>query len=75
MIVDNMVAYIHDGSVSMIKMDLSNFKIGFEYSTAIQWDKTTQTNYVNLSASGWWIIAAYIFVTSGQSMPQPTLAY
>lgn len=58
-----------------IRTNLSNFKIGFEYSTAIQWDNVIQINYTNISVSGWWILAAYALVTSGQSVPQPAGAY
>jgi len=58
-----------------IKANLWEFKIGFEYSTAIQWDNTTQTNYTNISVSGWWILAACATVTSGQILLQPAGAH
>lgn len=58
-----------------LRVDFSNVKVGIEFSTAIQWDSTTQTNYANVSVSGWWILAAYLAATSGQSMPQPANAY
>lgn len=58
-----------------LRVDFSNVKVGIEFSTAIQWDSTTQTNYANVSVSGWWILATYLAATSGQSMPQPDNAY
>ena len=58
-----------------IKANLSELKIGFEHSTAIKWDNTTETTYNNVSISGWSIAAAYIFATAGQPMPSPSYAY
>ena len=59
-----------------ISANLSEFKIGFEYSTAIQWDKTTHTtNYTNVSVSGWWLLAAYLAVMTGEIAPQPAGAF
>ena len=57
-----------------IKMDLSELKIGFESSTAITWDTTTETTYSNCSISFWAIAAGYILITTGQLMPTPAYA-
>ena len=58
-----------------IKLNLSEFKVGFEGSTAIQLDNTTETTYTNASASGWLLVAAYILVTTGQYIQSPSYAY
>ena len=58
-----------------IKLNLSELKIGFEGSTAIQWDNTTETAYTNASISGWAIAVAYIFATTGQYVQSPSYAY
>ena len=58
-----------------VKLNLSELKIGFEGSTAIQWDNTTETAYTNASISGWAIAAAYILVTTGQYVQSPSYAY
>ena len=55
-----------------IKLNLSEFKIGFEASSTIQWDNTTETSYTNFSVSGWAILAAYFLVTTGQYVPSPS---
>ena len=52
-----------------VKLDLSKLKIGFEGSEAIQWDNTTRTTYTNVSVSGWSLLAAYYYVTTGQYVP------
>lgn len=57
-----------------IKMDLTELKIGFESSTAITWDTTTETTYSNCSISFWAIAAGYILITTGQLMPTPAYA-
>lgn len=54
-----------------ISTNLSDFKVGIEYSTAIQWDDETQNNYTNCSISGWWIYVFYSWGTSGQGSLQP----
>lgn len=58
-----------------VKLNLSELKIGFEGSTAIQWDNTTETAYTNASISGWAIAAAYILATTGQYVPSSSYAY
>lgn len=58
-----------------VKLNLSELKIGFEGSTAIQWDNTTETAYTNASISGWGIAAAYILATTGQYVQSPSYAY
>ena len=55
-----------------VKLNLSEFKVGLEGSRAIQWDNTVETTYLNVSGSGWAIIAAYVFVTTGQLVPSPS---
>ena len=57
-----------------IKLDLSEFKIGFEYSSAVQWDNITETAYTNVSASGWAFVAVYLLTTTGQYVPSPSYA-
>ena len=56
-------------------MNLSKFKVGFDCSTAIQWDNTIETAYANTSVSGWALVAAYIFVRTGQYVQSPSYAY
>ncbi len=59
-----------------LKINLSELKVGFEVSTSIQWDNnTTDTVYTNASVSGWAIVAAYYFVTTGQYIESPSYAY
>ena len=58
-----------------VKLNLSEFKVGFEGSTAIQWDNTIDTSYTNVSVSGWAIVAAYILVTTGQYSQSPSYAH
>ena len=77
---DNIGLYssITDGNVTDsfgLRINLSELKVGFESSTAIQWDDVTQTGYTNVSASGWAVIAAIMLVSNGQSMPSPSQAY
>ena len=55
-------------------LNLSELKVGFEGSTAIQWDNTTETAYTNASISGWAIAALYILVTTGQYVQSPSCA-
>ncbi|MBQ4569990.1 MAG: RHS repeat-associated core domain-containing protein, partial [Ruminococcus sp.] len=57
-----------------VKLNLSELRIGFEGSTAIQWDNTTETAYTNASISGWAIAAAYLLVTTGQYVQLPSYA-
>ena len=58
-----------------LKLNISELKIGFEGSTAIHWDNTTETVYTNVSVSGWAILAAYLFVTTGQYAQSPSYSY
>ncbi len=58
-----------------IKLNLSELKIGFESSTAIQWDNTTETAYTNVDVSGWAIVAAYCWITTGQPVQSPAYSY
>ena len=55
-----------------IRVNLSEFKVGIEYFTTIQLDKSSQMNYTNISVSGWWIYIIYSAVTNGQSVQQPS---
>lgn len=61
-------------SVGM-KLNVSELKIGFESSTAIQWDNTTGITYTNASISGWAIAAAFAYATTGQPVKSPAYAY
>jgi len=58
-----------------LRRNLSEFKIGFEYSESIQWDNTADTAYTNISINGWAIIAAYYYLTTGYYEPQPVYNY
>lgn len=58
-----------------VKLNLSELKIGFEGSTAIQWDNKTEISYTNASISGWTIVAVYIFATTGQYVQSSSYAY
>lgn len=59
-----------------IKANPSEFKIGFENSTSVRIsDDITQTTSTNVSISGWFIIVAYYYLTSGLYYPTPTYAY
>ena len=58
-----------------VKLNISEVKVGFESSTAVQWDETTNVGYTNFSISGWAIIAAYAWATTGQYVEAPTYAY
>ena len=58
-----------------VKLNLSELKVGFEGSTAVQWDNTIETAYTNVSVSGWTIVAVYILVSTGQYVQSPSYAY
>ncbi|MEE1220181.1 MAG: hypothetical protein U0L20_09695 [Ruminococcus sp.] len=58
-----------------VKLNLSELKVGFEGSTAIQWDNTTETAYTNASINGWTIAAVYILVTTGQYVQSLSYVY
>ena len=61
-----------------IKADVSQFKVGLEGSTTVEWDdNTSNTTYTNISVSGWAILAAYGLVKTGQwtSSPQQQPSY
>lgn len=54
------------------RADFSQFKVGCEGSITAKWDDgTDETSYTNYSVTGWGIIAAYIFITTGQWIPTP----
>ena len=54
-----------------IKANLAEYKAGFESSSSVKWDNTTETTYSNVSISGWAVAAAYVFIASGQLLPTP----
>lgn len=55
-----------------LRVNLSEFKVGFESSSAVKWDNnTTETTYTNVSISGWAVVAVYVFIASGQPLPTP----
>ena len=58
-----------------LKANLSEMKVGFEESSAIKWDNTTQTTYTNVSVSGWALATVYSLFTTGQPMPSTSYAY
>ena len=53
-----------------VRANLSNLKVGLEGATAIQWDNTTQTNFWNVSASGYGLSAIYLLYVGGQQLSQ-----
>ena len=53
-----------------VRANLSNLKVGLEGATAIQWDNTTQTNFWNVSASGYGLAAIYLLYVGGQQLSQ-----
>ena len=56
-----------------IILNLAEAKIGYEYSSTIQWDNSSQTSYTNASISGWWVIGVYSLLIGGQNL-SPNLA-
>ncbi len=50
-----------------IKLNLSKLELGFEKSTAVQWDNTTETVYTNCSINGGSIIALYMLYSIGST--------
>lgn len=58
-----------------LKANLLELKVGFEGSSAIKWDNTTETTYTNISFSGWSIATAYLLISTGQLMPSSSYAY
>ena len=55
-----------------ISADISQFKVGFEASSTVKWDESTDvTSYTNASITGWGIAAVYIFATTGQWVSSP----
>ena len=57
------------------KANISELKLGFEYSTLIQWDNMTETAYTNVSVNGWILAMAYALVFTGEYMPTPPYSY
>ena len=49
-----------------IKLDISQLKVGFEWSTTVRHDDTDNTQYTNLSVGGWTLAALCILAASGQ---------
>ena len=58
-----------------LKANLSELKVGLEFSSAVKWDNTTETTYTNISVSGWAIAAILVCGCTGQPMPSPSYAY
>ncbi len=57
-----------------IRANLSEFKVGFEGTSAVKWDNDiTQETYTNASVNGGFLIAACMLVTTG--LPVPPLSY
>ncbi len=55
-----------------LKVNLSEFRVGFESSTSIKWDNITDTTYTNASFNGWFLIMVYEFVMTGQPVTSPS---
>lgn len=51
--------------------NISEFKIGLEFSTTTHTEGVANTNYTNISVSGWAILVAYALFTTGQYVGQP----
>lgn len=59
-----------------LRVNLSELKIGAEYSTEIEWDKkNSETIYGNTDVNGWFLVWLYSFVTAGQPVTAPAYAY
>ena len=58
-----------------LRINLSEVKAGFEGSSAVKWDNTTETTYANVSVNGWAIVEAYVFAATGQRLPSRRYAY
>ena len=52
-----------------LRVNLSEVKAGFEGSSSVKWDNTTETTYANVSVSGWVIVEAYVSAATGQWLP------
>ena len=52
-----------------IRADAVNLKIGIEFGTKIKWDDKTQTEYTNISISGWWLYGLHCLFNG---MPVPS---
>ena len=53
------------------KLNLSELKIGYEQQHSVTNGNQTETSYTNVSASGWWILAAFAYYFFGQEVPAP----
>lgn len=51
-----------------LRLNISEFKIGYEQTTSIVKDNITETAFINADVSGWFFIAVYAFLESGQVM-------
>lgn len=58
-----------------VRANISELKVGVEGATAIQWDNTIQTDYINISGSAYGIAAVYVFATSGQNILKEAPSY
>lgn len=58
-----------------VRANLSELKVGVEYSSSVKWDDTTETIYTNINISGWAVAAAYMLISTGQQMPSPSYVY
>lgn len=54
-----------------LKINLSEFKFGFESFTSIFNEGTTVTSYTNSSINGWILAAVFVYVYTGQPFPVP----
>ena len=67
------LSYLGNDYVSTFgtRVNLSEFKIGYEYTNTVSIDKkTTETMYYNGSADGWFIAAVCIFLATGVPIPE-----
>ena len=52
-----------------VKVNWAEQKIGLESAIAYTNGTATETTYTNASVNGWWILAAYYFISTGDCLP------
>lgn len=61
-----------------LSADLTQFKLGVEWSTSVEckWDPNTNiATYTNVGVTGWGVLTAYMLATTGQYSSSPQPAY
>ena len=57
-----------------LKLNLSEFKIGLEYSIATEQNDEINTTYTNININGLVFVATYVYIKTGQIIPIPAYA-